>query len=54
VLEGVKQVLVSKRLAEKLYSSGFHGLYGYWNIAMPCNENNRNIDFSFAQLSLEI
>jgi hypothetical protein len=39
LFDRVQQVLISKRLREKLYSSALHGLYGHPDIIVACNEN---------------
>src|SRR6266404_5584624 len=54
LLNRVEQVLVSKRLGEKFYCSGFHGPHRHRDITMSRNENDGNMNTSLSQFSLEI
>jgi hypothetical protein len=50
----VKQVLVAKRLREELDGAPFHGLDTHRNVAVPCDEDDRELGVRRNQIALEI
>src|SRR5258708_6964686 len=50
----IQQVLVVKRLGEKLHSTRFHGPHRHRNIPMTGDENDGNVDSCISQLALQV
>src|ERR1041385_1494170 len=52
LLNRIEQILIAKRLRQKLYRTGFHRAYGHRNIAMPGDEDDGKVNVCLAELAL--
>src|ERR1700730_14905623 len=54
LLYRVEQILIPKRLGQKLHGAGLHGLYRHRNVTVPRDENNGDANIQFGEFTLEI
>src|ERR1700752_1802758 len=54
LLNSIEQVLIAKRLRQKLDGPRFHGLDRHWNITMAGDKDDRHVNASFHKLSLKM
>ena len=52
-MNGVEQILVAERLRQKLDRTSLHRLHGHGNVAMPGDEDDRELNVSPRQLTLK-
>src|SRR5262249_34040246 len=53
-LNCVKEILVAEGLRQELDSAAFHGLHGHRDVAMPRDEDDRDVPVSRGELALKI
>jgi hypothetical protein len=54
LLNGVEELLVTKRFREEVHRAGLQRLHCHWNITMTGDENDLDRWIHFGQLALEI
>src|ERR1700739_2218166 len=54
LMNGIQQVLVAEWLGQELHSAGFHSLHGHGDIAVPSDENDRDLDACASQFMLKL
>src|ERR1700749_3642361 len=53
-LDGVDQILIAERFRQKLNCASFHRLNRHWNVAIPGDENDGDLNSQCVQLALKI
>jgi len=50
----IEQILIAEWLGQKLDCAGFHRADAHWDVAVPGDENNRDISVFTGKLALEL
>jgi hypothetical protein len=53
-LNGVEEILIAERLGQELDGTSLHRLHGHWDVAMPGDEDDRNLPLCCGELALKI
>src|SRR5262245_27328513 len=53
-LNGVKQILITERLCEELYSAALHRLHGHRHVGVRCDEDDRHLPVRSSKVALKL
>src|SRR5215472_1476357 len=53
-LNGVKQILITERLCEELYSATLHRLHGHRHVGVRCDEDDRHLPVRSSKVALKL
>jgi len=53
-LDGLNEVLISKRFSQKLYGATFHRLHGHWDVGVCCDEDNWHLPVRRGKVALKL